>query len=74
MQTDCPDQAVRLVNGSTNREGRVEVCKNGHWGTVCTQSGETAEFASFICSQLGFSKYSKQILYLTAIHSIVCFS
>ena len=59
MQTDCPDQAVRLVNGSTNREGRVEVCQNGNWGTVCTQSGETAEFASFVCNQLGFSKYSK---------------
>ena len=42
----------RLTNGSTNREGRVEVCVDGRWGTVCNNSQEG--IAGAVCSQLGF--------------------
>ena len=42
----------RLTNGSTHREGRVEVCVNRHWGTVCNNSQEG--IAGAVCSQLGF--------------------
>ena len=40
------------MNGSTNSEGRVEVCVDGRWGTVCDNSQE--EIAEVVCSQLGF--------------------
>ena len=49
---------MRLVGGSTNREGRVEVCVDGRWGTVCSQPEWTAMQAGYVCSQLGFSEYS----------------
>ena len=42
----------RLVGGSTYREGRVEVCVDGRWGTVCGNSQEG--IAGAVCSQLGF--------------------
>ena len=49
----CDNGETRLVGGSTNREGRVEVCVNGRWGTVCNKSQEG--IAGAVCSQLGFA-------------------
>ncbi|XP_064397201.1 scavenger receptor cysteine-rich domain superfamily protein-like [Halichondria panicea] len=49
---DCDNGEVRLVSGDTCNEGRVEVCMNGRWGTVCNN---TPELAGAVCSQLGFS-------------------
>ena len=33
--TNCVDGEVRLVGGSSEYEGRVEICINRVWGTVC---------------------------------------
>ena len=55
----CDDGEIRLVNGSVAREGRVEICHNNQWGTVCDDSFGTAE-ATVICRQLGYSTFGKQ--------------
>ena len=44
---------MRLVGGPSNREGRVEVCVDGRWGTVCGEGWGDTE-AGLVCARLGF--------------------
>ena len=49
----CQNGTVRLVGGANNYSGRVEVCVDGKWGTVCGDSF-TQEHAVAVCSRLGY--------------------
>ena len=43
---------VRLVDGSSSNEGRVEVYYNGEWGTVCDNEWNERK-VHIVCMQLG---------------------
>ncbi|WAR16328.1 AGRL3-like protein [Mya arenaria] len=59
--TFSDDTKVRLVDGPTNYEGRVEVYINGRWGTICDDHFN-ADAASVVCRMLHINMPSVVLL------------
>lgn len=49
---------MRLVDGEREYEGRVEICYDGMWGTVCNDGINDAA-AKVVCKQLRLPLYGE---------------
>ena len=75
--SDCEDGDVRLVGGNTQYEGRVEVCINHVWGTVCSSRYSSwwwfsryywgTPDSNVVCRQLGHMELGTIIFVITYI-------
>lgn len=52
----CVTGELRLIGGTQAYEGRVEVCRDNVWGTVCDDFWDTND-ASVACRQAGYSRF-----------------
>lgn len=48
------DGELRLVSGNNPSSGRLEILKNGLWGTVCSSQFDKVD-ADVACKQLGYN-------------------
>lgn len=53
------DVRIGVAGRVSSHEGRIEVCLNNEWGTICDDAWENRD-AGVACRQLGFSRFSKQ--------------
>ena len=65
-EATCDDSdhgAVRIVGGNRPYRGRLEVCMDERWGTVCDDDW-TTEDAYVACRQLGYEGQGESSLFM----------
>ena len=73
--SNCSDGELRLVGSPAEYEGRVEICINGVWGTVCYSARSSSYYrrywderdARVVCRQLGHQELGKQLAIIAIV-------
>ena len=66
----CDDGSIQLANGQDESEGRVEVCYNGQWGTVCSDDFGPLD-GTVVCRQLGYEGIKRLNEYMICIFNLL---
>ena len=63
LPSNCTHGEIRLVEGATTNQGRVEICINSVWGTVCDDGWGRLD-ANVVCKQLGYQPFGNWVSFL----------
>ena len=69
----CIETKIRLFGGKTPYDGRVEICVNDHWVSLCAENWDDRH-AAVVCRQLGHntSKFKHLVIwFISFIHIII---
>ena len=69
LAAPCTSGQLRLAGGNIANEGRVEICINNVWGTVCVDSWGVTD-AAVVCRQLGYSTQGQFVTVLQTSFSV----
>ena len=50
--SNCVNDSIRLINGTSSNNGVVEICLDGVWGSIISYSWNNID-ASVVCRELG---------------------
>ena len=67
VTSNCTDGDVRLVDGPTNNEGRIEYCNKGSWSALCTNYYLSHKSAHAVCRALGYVINSSKITMISVL-------
>ena len=68
-QKSCENGEIRLVDGGTLLEGRVEMCYNSRWGTVCDSLWDNND-AMVVCRQLA-AEYGLELNTISELYCVL---
>ena len=69
----CNGTDIRLVGGGTQNEGKVEMCFNGLWNTVCLNYNDYKD-ARMVCRQLQYDGCGYIIIIKPHVIIFLCYS
>ena len=72
LESNCTNGALRLRGGRNQLEGRVELCINNAWGTVCDDEFSSQD-AEVVCRQIGELPPGKYRCYSHSVNQTVSF-
>ena len=72
LESNCTHGTLRLRGGRNSLEGRVELCINNAWGTVCDDEFSSQD-AEVVCRQIGELPPGKYRCYSHSVNKTVSF-
>ena len=70
---ECENGTLRLIGGTKPAEGRVELCQNNTWRTVCDDNWDDVD-AGVVCYELEYAREGKLLFNKNYKYTILAFS